>query len=200
MSVILRAFLVAFVLGCFASTVRAETQEIIKYNEEIIGYNEEGFEYCAQQSHLDTLWPSWVDNTIFVQCAGIHRIVIQVCPPSLQFMFTRQQCVWANEWVPPPSQAEIQPIPPTTVAPPTTGPGGVVFEYCTTVSCLGTLWPSWTDNGVFVQCISIRVYGRLTCPLGLWFGFWHQRCVNPPEWIAPPPPGEIQPIPPGSYI
>lgn len=190
MRVIVQAFLVAFVLGCIASA-SAETHEIEIYNE--------GFEYCAVESHLNTLWPSWVDNTIFVQCTGIHRVVIQLCPPSLQFLFTRQQCVWANEWVAPPSQAEIQPIPPTTVAPPTTGPGGIVFEYCTTISSMGTLWPSWAENSVFVQCISIRVYGRLSCPPGLWFGFWHQRCVTIPEWIAPPPPGEIQPIPPGKY-
>ncbi len=53
------------------------------------------------------------------------------------------------------------------------------FMYCNSLNSLDRLWPDWTNNGQFIQCMSIGWMALHCCPQGLFFGWKEQVCVWP---------------------
>ena len=82
-----------------------------------------GFQPCATVDSLQTLWPDFDNNRIFLQCKTINRWGIHNCPATLLFSFSHQVCVWPNDWVAPPHPDVITPFPTTQWPGQTTTPG-----------------------------------------------------------------------------
>lgn len=121
------------------------------------------FRPCSTVASLQTLWPDFNNNHVFLQCRALNLWGVHQCPANLWFSFHLQVCVWESQWVSPPPPDQITPFPTTQWPPPDST---TQQEITSTVSISPpTLPPVTTDDSETTQeastpPISIPTVGR----------------------------------------